>query len=84
MGFDKKQRETNASRMESSTVRAELFSGAEIGFADAAERASPVLGQFFERCSGCNAIVGITYGGIVLVPAYVTDVLLHCCNYFKG
>ena len=43
----------------------------------ATEGAYPILGQVFKSGSRLDAVVGIAYGGVVLVPAHVTYVLFH-------
>jgi hypothetical protein len=49
----------------------------ELVFAYSADGAYPILGEFFKRGSGCYAVVGIAYGGIILVSADFTYVLTH-------
>ena len=55
----------------------ELFSGAELILAYTAQRAYPVFGQVFESRASGNAIVGVTYCGVILVATNVTYVLFH-------
>ena len=43
----------------------------------AAKRAHPIIGYIFECSSRLNAIIRITYFGIVNVSAYFANVLLH-------
>ena len=49
----------------------------ELVFAYSADGAYPILGEFFKRGAGCYAVVGIAYGGIILVSADFTYVLAH-------
>ena len=60
-----------------------FVNGAEFILAYAAERANPVFGEFFEWGAWLNAVVGITYCGIVLVAADVTYILFHNVIGFK-
>ena len=54
-----------------------FVNGAEFVLAYTAKRANPVFGEFFEWGTWLNAVVGVTYCGIILVAAYVTYVLFH-------
>ena len=54
-----------------------FVNGAEFVLAYTAKRANPVFGEFFEWGTWLNAVVGITYCGIILVAAYVTYILFH-------
>ena len=54
-----------------------FVNGAEFVLAYTAKRANPVFGEFFEWGTWLNAVVGVTYCGIILVAAYVTYILFH-------
>jgi hypothetical protein len=50
--------------------------------ANAAEGAYPVGGEVFKGCAWSDAVFGIAYCGVVLMPAYITNVLHNSC-WFK-
>ena len=51
-----------------------LFFRAELVFADAAERADPILGNFFPGRAGGYAVIGITDCGVIDIAADITDI----------
>ena len=51
----------------------------ELILAYAAEGAYPVSGEVFKGCAGSDAVFGITYCGVVFIPANVTNVLHNSC-----
>ena len=61
-----------------------FVNGAEFVLAYTAKRANPVFGKFFEWGTWLNAVVGVTYCGIILVAAYVTYILFHVGLFIKG
>ena len=50
-------------------------------FAYTAEGANPIIRQLFELGACWNTVLRITYSGVVLVPAYFTNVLCHNCLF---
>ena len=49
----------------------------ELVFTHSAERTGPIFGKRFKWSAGSDAVVRISCCGIVLVPAYITNVLCH-------
>lgn len=64
----------------------ELFFQGEGIFANATKRAGPGVGNLFKRCAGSNAIVKITYCGIIFVTAdvaYINLIFFHFDNFLQ-
>ena len=55
-----------------------LFFRAELVFADRAERANPILGDFFPRGAGRDTVVGVTQLRVIDVAADVTYIFHGC------
>ena len=49
----------------------------ELVFTHSAERTGPIFRERFKWSAGSDAVLLISYCGIVLVPAYITNVLCH-------
>ena len=49
----------------------------ELVFTYSAERTNPIFGKGFKRSAGSDAVIRIADCGIILVPAYITNVLCH-------
>ena len=57
---------------------------AEVALTYSAQGAYPIFWQVFKGRTGLDAVVGITYCGVVLVTADVANILLHSCQVFLG
>ncbi len=53
-------------------------------FVNATERAFPVFGQSLKGGTGGDTVIGVAFCGVVLVAAYVTDVLFHTNEFYLG
>jgi len=49
----------------------------EFALGSSADRTNPLVGNRFEGRAGGDAVFGITFGGIVDVPADIADILIH-------
>ena len=54
-----------------------LFLG-EVFLAYSTKGAHPVFGEVLEGRSGFNTIVGVAYGGVIDIAAYIANKLFHC------
>ena len=57
--------------------------GGELVFADTAERAGVIVGEFFKGCAGGDAVFGVAYFGIIYPVAYVANIFFHNLYSFK-
>ena len=55
----------------------------EVRFIYRAERAHPIGGQVFELVAGGNAVLGVAFCGVILIPAYVANILFHLFWFLK-
>lgn len=59
--------------------------GLEILLADSALGTGPVVGKFFEGCSGLDAVLGIADGGVIHPATDHAYIFLHSCQFvFRG
>jgi hypothetical protein len=52
----------------------------EHAFVNAANRAYPVSGNIFKRCSRCDSVFRITFCGIICVAARIAKIFFHFDN----
>ena len=57
--------------------------GGELVFADTAEGAGVIVGEFFKGCAGGDAVFGVTYFGVIYPVAYVANIFFHNLYSFK-
>ena len=48
-----------------------------------AEGTHPVSGQVFELGAGSDAVVRVTLRGVILIPAYIANILFHVFLFLK-
>ena len=58
-----------------------FVNGAEFVLAYTAKRANPVFGEFFEWGTWLNAVVGVTYCGIVNITANFTYIIHNLYSF---
>ena len=56
----------------------------EVFFANTAEGADPVGGDVFKFGAWGDAVVGVAFCGVILIPADVTNILFHIVFVFWG
>lgn len=54
-----------------------LFDRFELIFADAADRAHPIVGKIGERSPGRNTVVGVAHSRVIDPVTYFTYVFVH-------
>lgn len=56
-----------------------IDAGLEHALVHAAYRAAPVIGKILEFGSGSNAVLRITFGGVICVSTGIAKIFLHNC-----
>ena len=55
----------------------------EVRFVDRAQRADPISGQVLELGARSDAVVGVAFRGVILIPADVANILFHIVLDFR-